>query len=81
MVQCPYVIRPQCSKIFSKIAWPIKAKFYVEPPSEVGTIVCLRHLGHMTKETKMDFSETIAACNLKLNRSRHLIEYMKICEY
>ena len=29
----------------------------------------------------MDFSETIAASELKVGRSRHLIEYMKICEY
>ena len=27
------------------------------------------------------FSETIAASDMKGNRSRHLIEYMKICEY
>ena len=30
-------------------AWPIKAKFYVEPPWVGGTIFCSRHLGHMTK--------------------------------
>ena len=42
--------RPQCSNIFfSETAWPIKAKFYVEPPWEGGTIFCSRHLGHMTK--------------------------------
>ena len=29
----------------------------------------------------VDFSETIAASDLKGIRSRHLIEYMKICEY
>ena len=29
----------------------------------------------------MDFPETIAAIDLKVSRSRHLIEYMKICEY
>ena len=28
-----------------------------------------------------DFSETIAANDLKGSRSRHLIQYMKICEY
>ena len=28
-----------------------------------------------------DFSETIAASDLKDGRSRHIIEYMKICEY
>ena len=27
----------------------------------------------------MDFSETIAASDLKVCRSRHLIEYMKVC--
>ena len=27
------------------------------------------------------FSETIAASDLKVGRSRHLIECMKICEY
>ena len=26
----------------------------------------------------VDFSETIAASNLKVSRSRHLIEYMKV---
>ena len=34
---------------FSATAWPIKAKFYVEPPWVGGTKVCSRHLGHMTK--------------------------------
>ena len=33
------------------------------------------------KSEKMDFSETIAAIDLKVSRSRHLIEFMKICEY
>ena len=28
-----------------------------------------------------DFSATIAANDLKDSRDRHLIEYMKICEY
>ena len=28
----------------------------------------------------VDFSETIAAGDLKCSGSRHLIEYMKICE-
>ena len=45
-----FVCRSQCSKIFfSKTAWPIKAKFYVEPPWVGGTKVCSRHVGHMTK--------------------------------
>ena len=29
----------------------------------------------------MGFSETIAARDLKISRRRHLIEYMKMCEY
>ena len=29
----------------------------------------------------VDFSETIAASDLKASKSRHLIESMKICEY
>ena len=29
----------------------------------------------------VDFSETIAASDLKVGRSRYLIEYMKVCEY
>ena len=42
--------RPQCSNIFfSETAWPIKAKFYVEPPWEGGTKVYINGPGHMTK--------------------------------
>ena len=33
------------------------------------------------KVKTVDFSETIAASDLKVGRSRHLIEYMKVCEY
>ena len=29
----------------------------------------------------VNFSETIVASDLKVSRSRHLIEYMKVCEY
>ena len=29
----------------------------------------------------VDFSEAIKASDMKVSRSRHLIEYMKICEY
>ena len=28
-----------------------------------------------------DFSETIAASDLKIGRCRQLIEFMKVCEY
>ena len=33
------------------------------------------------KVKTVDFSETSAASDQKGSRSRHLIEYMKICEY
>ena len=35
----------------------------------------------MEKVVTVDFSETIAASDLKGTWSRHLIEYMKTCEY
>ena len=33
------------------------------------------------KGEKVDFSETIAVCDLKVGRCRELIEFMKVCEY
>ena len=42
------------SNVFSsETAWPIKAKFYVEPPWEGGTKVCINGPGHMTKMATM----------------------------
>ena len=35
----------------------------------------------MGKSEKMDFLETIAACDLKVGRCRQLIESMKVCEF
>ena len=35
----------------------------------------------MGKVKTVDFSETIAACDLKVGRCRQLIEIMKVCEY
>ena len=35
----------------------------------------------MEKVKTVDFSETIAASDLKVSRSSHQIEYMKACEY
>ena len=35
----------------------------------------------MGKVKTEDFSETIAACDLKHGRFRQLIEIMKVCEY
>ena len=40
------------------------------------------NLGFLWEKVKtVDFSETIAASDLKVSRSSHLIEYMKVCEY
>ena len=33
------------------------------------------------KSEKSGFSETIVASDLKVGRSRHLIEFIKVCEY
>ena len=49
MVRRPSVRRAQCLNISSEIAWPIKAKFIVEPPWVGGTKLCSRHVGLMTK--------------------------------
>ena len=45
------VVRPSTfSNVFSyETAWPIKAKFYVEPPWEGGTKVYINGPGHVTK--------------------------------
>ena len=45
--------RPPFSNVFSETAWPTKAKFYVEPPWEGGTKVCINGPGHMTKMAAM----------------------------
>ena len=49
------VVRPfTFSSIFSsETAWLIKAKFYMEPPWEGGTKVCINGPGHMTKMAAM----------------------------
>ena len=45
---------PPFSNVFSsETAWPIKAKFYVEPPWEGGTKVYINGPGHMTKMAAM----------------------------
>ena len=54
VVRPSVVRRPQCSNIFfSETSWPIKAKFYVEPPWVGGRKFCSRHLGHVTKMAAM----------------------------
>ena len=45
--------RPLFSIVFSETTWPIKAKFYVEPPWEGGTKVYINGPGHMTKVAAM----------------------------
>ena len=35
----------------------------------------------MAKKEAEDFSETIAASDLKVGRCKQLIEFMKVCEY
>ena len=45
--------RQQCLNISSETALPINAKFYVEPPWEGGTKVCINGPGHMTKMAAM----------------------------
>ena len=50
VVLCPSTI----SKVFSSdTTWPIKAKFYMEPPLEGGTKVYINGPGHMTKMSAM----------------------------
>ena len=50
----PSVVCPPFSKIFfSETAWPIKAKFYVEPPWVGGTKVYVNRPGHLTKMAAM----------------------------
>ena len=45
---------PPFSNVFSsENAWPIKAKFYVEPPWKGGTKVYINGSGHMTKMAAM----------------------------
>ena len=53
-IRRPAVVRPfTFSNIFSETAWPIKAKFYLEPPWEGGTKGYINGPGHMTKMAAM----------------------------
>ena len=38
-------------------------------------------IGKKVKTVDFTVTETVAACDLKVGRNRHLIEYMKVCEY
>ena len=68
------------SNIFSETTYPIKVKFYVEPPwveGGGGAKFCSRHLGHMTKMaatpkygenlSKIFFSQTGGSISTKLS--------------
>ena len=50
-----------------------------------GFVCCVLYLARISGERLQDHwssgPETIAASDLKVSRSRHLIEYMKVCEY
>ena len=75
LIGYPWIRRPSVrrrrrpftfSNIFSsETAWPIKAKFYVEPPWEGRTKVCINGPGHMTKMAAM----SIYGKNLKKSSS------------
>ena len=61
-----FAIYSQYSNIFfSKTAWPIKAKLYVEHPQEEWMKVCINSHGHMTKMATMAINNT----NLKKSSS------------
>ena len=74
VVRRPSVPRPSTiSNIFSsETAWSIKAKFYVEPPWEGGTKVCIKVCingqGHMTKMAAMPIYEKTLKNLLLQNR-------------
>ena len=54
-IRRPSSVRPSTisNNFFSETAWPIKAKFYVEPPWVGGTKVCSQYLGHIIKMAAM----------------------------
>ena len=53
------------SNVFSfETAWPIKAKFYVDPPWEEGTKVYINGPGHMTKMAAMPiYGKNLKKCS------------------
>ena len=69
---------------FSKTTLPIKVKFYMEPPWEGGTKVCINGLGHMTKmaaipiHTLKNFSRTRSPMILKLGMQYLELKFYKV---
>ena len=82
LIGYPWIRRPsssRCPFTFSNVfssetAWPIKAKFYVEPPWEGGTKVCINGPGHMTKMA----ATPIYGKNLKKSS---FLKKLDVCSY
>ena len=49
ITKCTILLKKWIYLLGYETAWPIKAKFYVEPPWEGGTKVYINGPGHMTK--------------------------------
>ena len=80
----------QFSNIFSsETAWPIRAKFYVEPPWKRGIKVCINCPGHMTKMAAIPhiwlkplkiFSSRTGSVRILKLRMQHLgLKFYKVC--
>ena len=59
--------------------WLTLSTMKLKSANEIKIVPYLAFLWEKVKT--VDFSETIAACDLKVGRCRQLIEYMKVCEY
>ena len=70
----PFTFSNVFSKFSSETAWPIKAKFYVEPPLEGGTKVNINCPGHMTKMAAMP----IYGKNLLQNQKSYDLETLHV---
>ena len=68
-------VHPPFSKIFSETAWQIEAKFYVEPPLEGLTKVCINGPGHITKIAARTGSPMI----LKLGMQHRGLKLYNVC--
>ena len=73
---------------FLETAWPIEAKFYVQPPWDGGTKVCSKGVGHMTKMAAMPIygknlrkiiSGTKRLMTLKVGM-QHWLEYYQVVQ-
>ena len=91
-IRCLSLCRRPSSSVrphFQTSSWPIIAKFYVEPPWEWGTKVCINGLGHMTKmaatpiygknPSKIFFFRTRSPMILKLGMYHWGLKLYKVC--